>query len=204
MKRFKIFSLLFLSYFMIQGLNSCSDSDPEPTNPTPPQLGTQIDRTGRPAISTALIQTFQADSDIKGMEKDFYNSALPTSWNGFTEEIATNLAIYDALDIVCGNQILAGPDAVAGRYDTLASVLANDQLIVNSASGDCSQYLAVEADVTGLLENDLCGGRTPLMDVVDTTYSVVAIGDFSGVTDGIDSDTVTHSLVNFPFLADPI
>jgi hypothetical protein len=168
--------------------------------PPRPTLGAQIDRQGRPAANTALNHAFSDDAAATGSAKDAYNAAKPDQWKAFIPEIAKNLAIFDALDGVCGNQLLAGPDPVAGRYDTLATVLADDRLFVNLGSTTCSQYLAVEANFLGI-ENDDCGGRTPAMDVIDITYSVVATGMLSGVGDGVagDGDGAIHR-DSFPFL----
>jgi hypothetical protein len=82
-------------------------------------------------------------------------------------------------------------------------VLADDRLYVNTGSGSCQQYLAVEANAVGIPNSD-CGGRTPLEDSIDTTYSLLAAGALSGVTDGvpIDADS-TPSLTVFPYLDDP-
>lgn len=180
-----------------------ADAGSEP--PPAPTLGTQIDRAGRPAISTALIATFEGDTTTKNQKKDAYNAAAPSAWASFQGEIAGNAAILDALDSTCGNQLLAGSMPVAGRYDALSGALADDRLFVNSAATTCGQYLAVEANATGVIPNDDCGGRTPVMDVVDTSYSVLAIGNVTGVGDGVaeDGDAVTHSTSVFPFLAAP-
>ena len=59
--------------------------------------------------------------------------------------------------IACGNQVLAGPAPVAGRYKALADILADDQLYVNTASGTCNQYLAVEANAIGSLTRTVAG-----------------------------------------------
>ena len=85
-------------------------------------------------------------------------------------------------------------------------VLADDQLYVNTDSGDCSGngYLAVEADALGVLPNDLCGGRAPSYDVMDRSYSALAAGVLAGVTDAIDEDDATHDPDAFPFLAAPL
>src|SRR5438067_4248085 len=138
--------------------------------------------------------------------QDAYNAADdPTEWVGlFAAQIAANLAILDSLDRVCGNQLLAGPQPVVGRYNTLAAILADDQLYVNTASGTCNQYLAVEANAVGIANTD-CGGRTPLENTIDVTYSVVAVGALSGVTNGVTSDADgTASLTVFPFLDRPV
>ena len=181
------------------------------SSPPPPAVGAdQIDRMGRAGVNTALTNPFfdpsvTSQEDMHGAIQDEYNgSTSPAAWSGmFAAEIAGNLAVLDGLDRVCGNQLLAGNAATPGRYDALAGVLADDQLYVNTASGTCQQYLAVEANAVGIANND-CGGRTPLEDTIDTTYSLLAAGALSGVTDGIDSDTDGKaSLTAFPFLDKP-
>jgi hypothetical protein len=170
----------------------------------------QIDRMGRPGVNTALTNPFfreSVPSEVAHHESvvDAYNADPdPSTWvKAFAPEIAGNLAILDSLDTVCGNQLLSGPSATPGRYDALAGVLADDQLYVNTSSGSCGQYLAVEANYLGIKNND-CGGRTPLEDTIDTTYSLLAEGRLSGVTDGIPSDgDGTASLSQFPFLDHP-
>jgi hypothetical protein len=167
------------------------------STPAPPTLGAQVDRQGRSVVNTALIHPFDSNAAAKGAAKDAYNAAAPATWQTFKAEIAHNLAIFDGLDGNCGNQLLAGPTVVAGRYDGLAGALADDQLFVNSAVGACTQYFAVELGMT----TD-CGGRAPTYDTVDVTLSAAAIGMASGVTDGIAADDKTQSNSVFPFLAD--
>ena len=177
------------------GLAACKD-------PLPPALGPQIDRMGRAGVNTALTDPFDLNTTMKGAVQDGYNAAATASqWGAaYGSRIAANLAILDSLDTVCGNQLLAGPAPVSGRYNTLASVLADDQIYVNSSSGTCSTYLAVEANAVGITNSD-CGGRTPLVDTIDRTYSVLAIGALGGVTDGVASDADgAASLTAFPFL----
>lgn len=169
--------------------------------PPAPQLGAQIDRIGRPGVNTALTDPFDLDETGHGMVVDRYNSAAQADWSTFTDRIKANLAILDGLDRNCGNQLLA--DAAAPRYSVLAGALADDRLYVNAASGTCTTYLAVEANATGVVPNDDCGGRTPPEDVIDETYSVLAAGTLSGVTDGVSADDEVHSTTDFPFLAAP-
>ncbi len=195
-------------------LAACGEDDhnnASVTPPPPPAIGAnQIDRMGRAGVNTALTNPFfdpnvPAQEEMHGAVQDEYNAATqPAQWSGmFAAEIAGNLAILDGLDRVCGNQLLASPSATAGRYDALAGILADDQLYVNAASGTCQQYLAVEANAVGIGNTD-CGGRTPLEDTIDTTYSLLAAGALSGVTDGIDADADGHaSLTAFPFLDAP-
>lgn len=176
------------------------------------RLGPQIDRMGRAAINTAITDPFDL---IKGetidQAKDEYNEAAwPATWGKeFAGEFASTLAVLDALDGNCGNQLIAKP-AVKGkvpadRYAPLAGVLADDQLYLDTRSRTCSLYLAVEADAVGLAPgNGDCGGRTPLENTVDESYSLLAIGKPSGVTNGITKDADhTASLSVFPFLQDP-
>ncbi|MEO8602787.1 MAG: DUF4331 family protein [bacterium] len=169
-------------------------------------LGLQVERMGRAAINTAVVDPFFAAEDEHGAVQNEYNaSADPAQWAAlFAARMAGNLAILDSLDTVCGNQLLSGAQPVAGRYDALAGVLADDRLYVNTASGACQQYLAVEGNAVGITNND-CGGRTPLYDTVDVSYSVLAIGQLTGVGDGIAQDSDgTASLTTFPFLNDPV
>jgi hypothetical protein len=174
-----------------------------PMNPVPPKLGAQIDRFGRPAINTALNHTFDVDP-AKGMGKDAYNKESdPAKWAALAGgEFAKNLAILDGLDTKCGNQILAGAMPVAGRYAGLAGALSDDRVYVNTAGATCTTYLAVEANATDLLMNMDCGGRKLDYDVIDTSYSALAAGAFSGVGDGIAADADTKGAA-FPYLAAP-
>jgi hypothetical protein len=190
-------------------LTGCGSDD---DNPPPPSVGTvQIDRMGRAGVNTALTNPFyresvaSEDNQHKLIVDDFNVASDPSQWVArFSSLIASNLAILDSLDRVCGNQVLAGPAPVAGRYKALADILADDQLYVNTASGTCNQYLAVEANAIGIANTD-CGGRTPLHNTIDITYSVVAVGALTGVTNGITSDADgTASLTVFPFLDRPV
>ena len=142
----------------------------------------QIDRMGRPAIATALIDLLTSTG-----AKDRYNeSADPTTWVAeFQAEISKNLTILDSLDGVMGNALI---DA-----DTLARVLADDVLLINTSIASCDDYLAVEVGF-----NQQCGGRTLQRDVIDDTFSV-AIGP--GVSDNVGDDSVY--LGQFPFLGVP-
>lgn len=156
-----------------------------------------IDRAGRPGVATALIGTFNPNADEKGALRDRYNDASPSTSAGFVTNIASSLAIYDALAGTCGDNPLTASGTGPTTYNAFATVLANDQLLVNGDVGSCDQYLAVE-----LGEEDECGGRRPNFDVIDVTFSAVAAGETSGVSDGVNSDDQTPSN-SFPFLAAP-
>ncbi len=186
-------------------LAACS-SNSAPSNPPAPTLGATIaDRMGRPAVNTALTNPFDTvTGSSPNAVKDAYNAVSdPTLWSSmFKANIRSNLAILDGLDTVCGNQFIA--DASITRYDTLAGVLVDDQLYLNTASNTCTTYLGVEANAVGVILNQDCGGRTPLENTIDETYSLLAIGAPSGVVNGITSDAdSTPSLSAFPFLGAP-
>jgi hypothetical protein len=206
MRRYWIIGIVFMSAAIAAG---CGDHGGSGSN-APAISNVQIDRMGRAGVNTALTHPFFRESvaseqQAHDADGDTYNAAADaTKWPAtFSAEIAANAAILDSLDTVCGNQLLAGASAVAGRYQTLAGILADDELFVNTASGTCGQYLAVEGNAVGITNND-CGGRTPLEDTIDTTYSVLAIGALTGVDDGVPVDADGHaSLTVFPFLDRP-
>lgn len=188
--------------------NQNNNNNPPP--PKPALKTTQIDRMGRAGVNTALTDPFDVPSTVGGMTedqaKDAYNALADSStWAGqFKSQIAFNLAILDSLDQNCGNQLLAGASATAGRYDTLAGALADDRLYVRTDKTSCTVYLAAEANATGVIPNDDCGGRTPLYNTIDVTYSLLAIGAPSGVTNGFTQDAEQKAnATTFPFLGSP-
>jgi len=192
--------------------------------PPPPTLGAQMDRIGRPAINTALDHTFDTNATNTGNAKDAYNvDGTPASWGGYAPEIAANLAILDSLDSTasgtgCGNQLLynamaaGGGTAAADSYATLATILADDELVLDTSKGTCDSYLAVELGVATGTANTSCGGRAPTYDVIDVSYSALAAGlaGFNLTTtpptplvgDGVDAHLDVHD-DTFPFLGDP-
>ena len=178
------------------------DSGVDAGPPAPPTLGAQIDRMGRPAINTATNHAFDATA-TKDPAKDAWNqNSNPSTWVAmYTPEIEKNLAILDSLDTNCGNQLFASATADAGgRYGTFAGVLADDRLWVKTDATTCTTYLAVEANATGVVVNSDCGGRVPSYDVMKVTYSAVAIGALSGITDGVTA-LAKSKVTTFPYLA---
>ena len=214
--------------------------------PAAPTLGAQIDRLGRPAINTALNHAFDPTAASKGAAKDAYNqdtaiASWPTTYVAGTNNFAFNLALIDAVDYGlsctngtcgagtggCGNQALyngnlsGGGTAAATSYDTLATVLADDELYVDTRNGTCSLpsnggYLAVEftfAQNPGTAALT-CGGRAPSYDVMAVTYTAAAIGiggfkvsdgSFAAVVGGL-TNVAPHgdtSDTTFPFLGPP-
>jgi hypothetical protein len=123
----------------------------------------------------------------------------------------------------CGNQAFyngtatGGGTAAADSYSVLASVLTTDQLYLDTSvtlaelSTTHQGYLAVELSAFGVIQNTVGGGRAPTMDVIDTSYTALAIGitgfdathDFApAFGDGVGPHTgVTNT--TFPFLAAP-
>lgn len=182
-----------------------------PTFPDPPALGAQIDRMGRSAITTALIAPIgPLVAGTDQTRKDEYSEASRAAWDEFFAEIRSAIAVYDGLDANCGNQILAGTGVdeadfdTPARYDALAGALTDDRLYLRADSGACSQYFAVELAATGLipaLSGD-CGGRTPLYDTVDISYTALSNDLSITVGDGIArDDNPNHSIDLFPFFA---
>lgn len=167
-----------------------------------PALGAQLDRAGRAAISTATISTFDPDEAARPRAMDEYNRTGPARWATYKDTIAKSLAVLDALDTKCGNQLLA--DKGDRRYGFLAGVLADDRLWVNSTRGTCGVYLGVEAEAVGAVPSGAggCGGRSPGDDVIERSYSVLAAGILSGVDDGVRNDD-GMSTDSFPYLGAP-
>ena len=63
-------------------------------------------------------------------------------------------------------------------------------------------YLAMELEILLNAPNDGCGGRRPVDDVIDITYSALTVGGVSGVGDGIPAPADLHP-ETFPVLAEP-
>jgi hypothetical protein len=159
---------------------------------------------GRPAINTALNHSFDLDDTSKGAAKDEWNqNSDPKTWSKYVPEVEANLAILDSLDGTCGNQLFADMNKTdASRYATLAGVLADDRLWVNAAGATCTTYLGVEANATGAIPNQDCGGRKPSYEVLKLTYTILAAGMVStAVTDGVTPVAAKTTVATFPFLA---
>jgi hypothetical protein len=174
-------------------------------NPAIPTLGAQVDRLGRPAINTALTHAFDKDAAAAIAGKNAYNADKdPAHWVTNVAEFSSNLGILDSLDSVCGNQLLAATAVSATRYQTLAGALADDRLYVNTVGVASAVYLAVEANATGVIPNNDVGGRRLTFDVVDTSYTLLATGGATAVTDGIARVPAKTDGTVFPYLAAPL
>jgi hypothetical protein len=111
----------------------------------------------------------------------------------------------------CGNQAFFNPAAGSAGYASLATVLADDELYLDTSRSTCSNYLAVEFYVEILGTSPAsCGGRAPSYDVIDSTYTLAAIGvgGFNPLTfvpafgDTVSAHADTSD-TTFPFLGAP-
>lgn len=169
-----------------------------------------------------------SDNAVRAALQDDYNADDdPAGWAAaYSTIFAANLGVLDSLDSgvpdgtgttdpeeACENQVLSCGDATqdGNCYDGLAGVLADDRLWVDTTGLSCSAapvasavegYLAMELEVVLGEPNDGCGGRRPVDDVIDITYSAVALGGVAGVGDGVAAPAGLHP-ETFPFLAEP-
>jgi hypothetical protein len=164
----------------------------------------QLDRVGRPLTGNALLGTLATAAESDKLKEE-YNRATPATAARFVPEIEKNLGLYDGFDGKCGNQLLASKLRSTGRYHELAVALADDRLWVNSATGFCKQFFAVElAALAGQTEFDNdCGGRTPTYSAANVYRSLLANGTPAGIDDGLTRDKREQSSTVFPFLAEP-
>jgi len=124
----------------------------------------------------------------------------------------------------CGNQVFyngalaGGGTAVATSYNILATVLSRDELFLDTTKTlvelpvKHQGYLAVELNAYAAVPNSTAGGRSPTMDVIDTTFTALSTGvngfnltsgNFDpAVGDGVGPHTDVSNTV-FPFLGAP-
>ena len=168
--------------------------------------GRPLDRLGLPFVKNTLlgVSPFSTD-DASGVRREEFAAALPATSARFIADFQKSLAFQDSLDGKCGNQLLAEPTESTTRYRALAKLFAEDRLWVNSASGVCTQFFAVElANLAGQksLSSD-CGGRSPTYDTPNVWRSLLIAGTTTGITDGLHQDEHAPSATVFPFLAPP-
>lgn len=192
------------------GSSGGSSGTDAPSIPPKPTLGQQIDRMGRPGVNTALQQTFTGDSTRSAAQNAYNADSDKANWvTKYKANFASSLAIYDGVDTNCGNQVFAAPadagaDGAAEKYGTLASVLADDRLWLDTSAAACGDvYLAVELNATGAVPNSDCGGRTLKADVIDTTYTALATDLDNPVGDRIDRVVAKTNGTTFPYLSAP-
>lgn len=173
--------------------------------PVKPFLGDVLDRVGRPGVNTLLTAPLLAPAATADAAKDAYNKAIETTWTAATtvDNFKSSLGIFDGLDAVCGDQLLAGAAGI-DRYKPLATILADDRLYVNTATGVCAAMFSVELNRT----TD-CGGRSPIIDAFDQTYTALINGSKMPAPmpfgDGIGTDPDGKPADDqFPFLLGPL
>jgi hypothetical protein len=115
----------------------------------------------------------------------------------------------------CGNQVMYTPDSqgmpTATSYQPLGLLLAEDELYLDTSKMTCTFYLGVEFGVVTGGGNSTCGGRAPSYDVVDFSFSVLAMGlagfDVpNGFVPRVQDGATKHSDASdtdFPFLGAP-
>lgn len=211
------------------GIDAPSDGEVVP--PSPPAIGAQLDRMGRPGIADALIAAFASSGGNPGMQKDTYDKASdPTMWRTtplrtnvtVNDELKANLAVWDAIDnglstgtqtlAGCGNALLyAGPPG-AQSYNGAAALFGDDEILIDSARTSCTYYLALELEyATGAtFIHDNCGGRTLQYDAYNVELSVLAAGELgldrtNQFAPRIRGTLAPHTdlKTSFPFLGEP-
>lgn len=178
----------------------------------PPVLGDQVDRMGRPAINTALNNTFADDATRAEAEDAWNQNDNPGQWvEAFSADVAAATAIYDGANTLCDdNTITSCQDPTVENevcYETISQVLADDRLWMNTTFNSNTLYLGVEAEALGILPAGTAdvGGRRPIDDVIDRSYSVLALGAVTGLDDNIPVKAATQAAyeAGFPYLAEP-
>jgi len=86
----------------------------------------------------------------------------------------------------CGNQAMYNNNGTAGggtpaadSYLPLATLLADDELFLDTTKTTCTFYLAVEFGVL-VSGNSTCGGRALDYDVIDYSLSMLTLGALKG------------------------
>ena len=140
-----------------------------------------LDRMGRPGITTATIE-LRSDRTIYNQNGD------PSTWAAeFQALIRERLVTIDGLDGVAGNALL--------DVDTIAGLLVDDRLQIDTSVPECDVYLALEIGLGG------CGGRTLERDVIDDTLRHLVAQDMP-VSDNALNDSVI--LNTWPFLGEAL
>jgi hypothetical protein len=127
---------------------------------------------------------------------------------------AADCAAAGTITTGCGNQVLyngtGGGAPAATSYQTLAGILAADELYVDTSKSTCAFFLAVEFGVATGGGNTTCGGRAPQYDVIDFSLSALAVGIAGFSTDGMftpdlqdGADAHLDYSSTFPYLGDP-
>ncbi|MGE0867053.1 MAG: hypothetical protein AB7P03_00720 [Kofleriaceae bacterium] len=196
-----------------------SDADTHDAyDPDPLVLGPQLDRMGRPYVSNLLIAPVD-DPGARAGKRDAYNRATdPGGWattvidaaadpqRTIVAELAASIALYDAFTVigpnVCGSGLFYQSPPSPTSYVAAATLFADDRLVVDTTKLTCEDYLAVELGPAYATSG--CGGRTPVVDVFDTTFTVLVMGKHAVA--GFGDQVAAHADVSatvFPFLGAP-
>lgn len=148
--------------------------------------GTQIDRAGRPAISTVLL--FGRSETIK----DAFNESGPDQLKSGAAADAMNQMI-DTLTALGSTPLTI--NSVPLNAATLKAVLvAGGDVLMVDTSGTTNDYLGVDLGVSGSF-----GGRALDDDIVDKSLSALTYQAIT--TDKVDANDVQFKTA-FPYLAD--
>lgn len=183
-----------------------SDSSTGEMVPPPPALGDQVDRVGRPLVSTMFLDRFEGTVEPNHDDTvDAYNQdGNLASWaDDHVEDLRGSLGVYDVLDNAEGTTTLYD---ISGNCDDdlncrayLARLLSQDTLVIDLGGFDPPRYFAMEDDLDMADPTPAAvGGRTLTDDVVDIHYQ-----RFSGdalLVDGVGEPDQSPSL-EFPYLA---
>lgn len=170
--------------------------------PSPPVLGTVIDRAGRPFVPALLVG---GSTTARDADRVRYNGLTPTAYEDVTAPVVLtdgsgnptaaallleDLGLYDALDGQCLQGTLTSSAGPNGPHNDLANLLADDRiwLDVSAERTSCTDLFAVERRALGfgaMVPSSECGGRAPGVDALDQMLQLIA-GD--GVADGVTSD----------------
>ena len=160
------------------------DVDAAVVDQMPALGGTQLDRAGRPAISTALIEAFNPDMAARTAASNMYGTdsnkgGWVAAYTGALTDGELGTFVRGSLSVIeaLGDQDVGGapgPGNVCGDHPflnlgggdpfaTLGGLIADDQLYLNSAvTNDANQsYFAVEIAVATAI---LSGGTVMLPD----------------------------------------
>jgi hypothetical protein len=166
----------------------------------------QIDRAGRPLVTTLLVAT-----DVQ----DEYNSTSTFAADVprvLQDSIASRIAQWDTLVLADGG---AADPVDWPEGGALLPMLLGDTLLVDTAlpcvgpdGGFVASYLDLEREAfldAPSYAHTTCGGRTPNEPVVDETLTLLVTADRPGgpeVTQGIAGPT-RPATTTFPYLSAP-
>lgn len=148
----------------------------------------QVDRVGRPGVSTLMIPEDMRDS--------YNRSSNPNTWfQAFGDAIEASLQALDTAD--------GDPDNGYSEPETLSPVFADDRLQVDIQKGQTGDnYFSIETSALVPQDWNVSAGRRPSEDVIDLTLGMVVSAWDPWVSDYVDANDVEF-LEDFPHLAAP-